>query len=88
MTLRLTLSSPGRRLLRSPRRRREADPRAATAAVREAAELAQAGRRASIAAAGFSRKRQNALRSKVYLPGRDSMRAAAPIYHKVPYAKV
>ena len=62
--------------------------RAATSAVREAAELAKAGGRASIAAAGFSRKWQNALRANVYPRGRDSMRAAALIYHKVPYAEV
>ena len=42
------------------------------------------GGRASIAAAGFSCKWQHALRSKLHPPGRDSMRAAALIYHKVP----
>ena len=62
--------------------------RAATAAVRDASELAKAGGRGSIAAAGFSRKWQNALRANVYPRGRDSMRAAALIYHKVPYAEV
>jgi hypothetical protein len=62
--------------------------KAATAAVREAAELAKTEGRASIAAAGFGRKWQNALRSKVYPPNRDSLRPAALIYHKVPYARV
>jgi hypothetical protein len=62
--------------------------KAATAAVREAAEIAKAEGRASIAGAGFGRRWQNALRSKVYPPNRDSMRPAALIYHKVPYAVV
>ncbi len=46
--------------------------------------LAKPGGRASIAAAGFSRKWQHVLRSKLHSAGRDSMRAAALIYHKVP----
>ena len=46
--------------------------------------LAKPGGRASVAAAGFSRKWQHALRSKLHSAGRDSMRAAALIYHKVP----
>jgi hypothetical protein len=62
--------------------------KAATAAVREAAELAKAEGRVSIAAAGFSRKWQNALRARLYPPNRDSLRPAALIYHKVPYARV
>jgi hypothetical protein len=62
--------------------------KSATAAVREAAELAKAEGRGSIAAAGFSRKWQNALRANLYPPNRDSMRPAALIYHKVPYAVV
>ncbi len=62
--------------------------KAATAAIREAAELAKARGRSTIAAAGYSRKWQNALQSKVYPPRRDSMRAAALIYHKIQYAQV
>ncbi len=50
--------------------------------------LKQEGGRANIAAAGYSRRWQNALRSKVYPPRRDSMRAAALIYHKIYYAQV
>jgi hypothetical protein len=60
--------------------------RAATAAVREAGEIAKRDGRASIAAGGFGSKWQNALRANVYPVGRDSIRAAAVIYHKVPYA--
>ncbi len=60
--------------------------RAATAAVREASDLAKRDGRASIAAGGFGPKWQNALRAKVYPEKRDSIRAAAVIYHKVPYA--
>jgi hypothetical protein len=88
MTLRLTLSAVAGGFLKAITEGEKPIARAATAAVREAAELAKAGGRASIAAAGFSSKWQNALRAKVYPPGRDSVRAAALIYHKVPYAQV
>lgn len=88
MTLRLTLSAVAGGFFKALTEGEKPIARAATAAVREAAELAKAGGRANIAAAGFSRKWQNALRAKVYPPGRDSMRAAALIYHKVPYAQV
>src|SRR3954471_24126259 len=62
--------------------------KAATAAVREAGEMAKRDGRASIAAAGFSRKWQNALRVNIYPPQGDSMRPAAFIYHKIRYAGV
>ena len=51
--------------------------RAATAAVREAAEMAKSAGRANIATAGFSRKWQNALRARIFPPNHDSMRALA-----------
>lgn len=62
--------------------------KAATAAVREAGELAKRDGRASIAAAGFSRKWQNALRVNLYPPQGDSLRPAAFIFHKIRYAGV
>jgi hypothetical protein len=62
--------------------------KAATAAVREAGEIAKRDGRASIAAAGFSRKWQNALRVNIYPPQGDSMRPAAFIFHKIRYAGV
>src|SRR4029078_10248040 len=62
--------------------------KAATAAIREAGEIAKRDGRASIAAAGFSRKWQNALRVNIYPPQGDSMRPAAFIYHKIRYAGV
>ena len=62
--------------------------RAATAAVREAGEIAKRTGRASIAAAGFSRKWQNALRVNVYPPQGDSLRPAAFLFHKIRYAGV
>jgi hypothetical protein len=62
--------------------------KAATAAVREAGEIAKRNGRASIAAAGFSRKWQNALRVNIYPPQGDSMRPAAFIFHKIRYAGV
>jgi hypothetical protein len=62
--------------------------KAATAAVREAGEIAKRNGHASIAAAGFSRKWQNALRVNVYPPLGDSMRPAAFLFHKIRYAGV
>lgn len=88
MSLRLTLSAVGGAFFRALTEGERPIAKAATAAVREAAELAKSGGRTSIATAGFSRKWQNALRANVYPPNRDSMRAAALIYHKVPYAEV
>lgn len=88
MSVRLTLSAVAGGFFRALTEGEKPMARAATSAVREAADLAKAGGRASIASAGFSRKWQNALQAKVYPRGRDSMRAAALIYHKVPYAQV
>jgi hypothetical protein len=88
MSVRLTLSAVAGGFFRALTEGEKPMARAATSAVREAAELAKAGGRASIAAAGFSKKWQNALRANVYPRGRDSIRAAALIYHKVPYAQV
>jgi hypothetical protein len=88
MSMRLTLSAIAGGFLRAMTEGERPIAKAATAAVREAAELAKSGGRTSIAAAGFSRKWQNALRANVYPRGRESMRAAALIYHKVPYAEV
>jgi hypothetical protein len=62
--------------------------KAATAAVREAGEVAKRNGRASIAAAGFSRKWQNALRVNIYPPQGDSLRPAAFVFHKIRYAGV
>jgi hypothetical protein len=71
--------------------------KAATRAIREIAEIVKSEGRASIAAAGFSKRWQNALRVDVYpggrtfkvnSPGNYSMNAAAWVYHKIPYAAV
>jgi hypothetical protein len=62
---------------------------AATQAVIEAGDIAKRDGRTSIAAAGFSRKWQNALRSRIYpAGGKLSLRPAAYIYHKIPYAHI
>lgn len=61
---------------------------AATAAVRDAAEQGKTEGRANIAAAGFSKKWQSALRADLYPKGRVSMRPAALLRHKIPYATV
>lgn len=86
MSVRLTVSAVAGAFLRALTEGEKPMAKAATLAVREAADLAKAGGRASIAAAGFGKKWQNALRANVYPRGRDSMRAVALIYHKVPYA--
>jgi len=88
MSVRLTVSAVAGGFLRALTEGEKPMAKAATSAVREAADVAKARGRASIAAAGFSKKWQNALRTNVYPRGRDSMRAAALIYHKVPYAQV
>jgi hypothetical protein len=88
MSLRITASAVANAFFKGITEGEKPIARAATAAVREAAELAKARGRANIAAAGFSRKWQNALRSKVYPPNRDSTRAAALVYHKIQYAHV
>lgn len=62
--------------------------RAATAAITEAGEIAKREGRASIAAGGFSRKWQNALRTRTYPSGQPSMNAAVFVYHKINYANV
>ncbi len=62
--------------------------KAATGAIVEAADIAKAKGRAAIASGGFSSKWQNALRAKVYPQGGISMKPAAFIYHKIPYAWV
>lgn len=62
---------------------------AATDAMRDAAEIAKNQGRANIAAAGFSKRWQNALRVDVFPDkGRISLTPAALIYHNIPYADV
>lgn len=61
---------------------------AATGAISDAADIAKATGRESIAAGGFSKKWQNALRSKLYPPSGTSSKPAAFIYHKIPYAGI
>lgn len=61
---------------------------AATKAVTQATNNAKAAGRASIAAAGFSARWQNALKSKVFPTGRVSLNAAGVISLKIPYASI
>jgi hypothetical protein len=61
---------------------------AGTSAITEAANIVKAEGRADIAAAGFSKKWQNALRANIYPKRQYSMDAAALIYHKIVYAGV
>lgn len=62
--------------------------KAATGAMKDTAELAKKRGRASIAAAGFSSRWQNALRADVYPTGKASMSPAAVIRHKIDYAGI
>jgi hypothetical protein len=62
--------------------------KAATAAMKDAGDVAKRIGRSSIASAGFSRKWQNALRVNVYPAQGDSLRPAAFIFHKIRYAGV
>jgi hypothetical protein len=62
--------------------------KAATAAVGDAAAIAKRDGRRDIAAGGLSRKWQNALRTKIFPPQGVSMRPAAIVYHRIPYAAV
>ncbi|AZV21478.1 DUF6441 family protein [Mesorhizobium sp. M7A.F.Ce.TU.012.03.2.1] len=66
------------------------DPIAAagTAAVTEAGDIVKRDGRHNIAAAGFSKRWQNALRVNVYPRRRNSMSAAALIFHNIRYAGV
>ena len=61
---------------------------AATAAMKDVGNLAKSQARASIAAGGFGSKWQNALRVDVYPTGASSLKPAAFVYHKIPYAAV
>jgi hypothetical protein len=68
-----------------------ADPMAAaaTAAITEVGMLAKTGGRASIAAAGFSTRWQNAYRLTIYPKrGKLSIDAAAYLKHNIPYSLV
>lgn len=61
---------------------------AGTAAIRKIGEEVKTKARASIAAAGFSLRWQQALRVDVYPVRGESLDAAAHIYHRIPYAGV
>ncbi|RWD05501.1 MAG: hypothetical protein EOS57_25670 [Mesorhizobium sp.] len=61
---------------------------AGTAAISEAGDIVKRQGRQDIAAAGFSRRWQNALRVNIYPRRKQSMNAAALIYHNIQYAGV
>jgi hypothetical protein len=89
MTLRFALSDVAKSFVETiVKEMQRPIAKAATAAIREAGDIAKRNGRASIAAAGFSRKWQNALRVNIYPPQGDSMHPAAFIYHKIRYAGV
>ena len=59
---------------------------AAQGAIRDVANMVKAEGRANIAAAGFSKRWQNAYRQDVFPRRGASINAAVWIYHKIPYA--
>ncbi|RWH86453.1 MAG: hypothetical protein EOR77_21635 [Mesorhizobium sp.] len=61
---------------------------AGTAAISEAGDIVKREGRADIAAAGFSKRWQNALRVNVYPRRKYSINAAALIFHNIRYAGV
>jgi hypothetical protein len=61
---------------------------AATLAMRDLAEHAKERGRANIAAAGFSKRWQNALRAEAYPRRKFSADAAVWLFHRIPYAGV
>lgn len=62
---------------------------AATAAMKEVADLAVREGRSNLASAGFSGRSQKAFTSKLYPKGgKVSLRAAARVYHKIGYFRV
>lgn len=89
MSARSTLSDVAKGFVGTiPREIERPIAKAGIAAVREAGEIAKSKGRASIAASGFSRKWQNALRVNIYPPQGDSLCPAAFIFHKIRYAGV
>lgn len=61
---------------------------AATAGVQTAGNNLKTRARADIAAAGFSKKWQNAFRVNFYPKGEESIDAAAFAFHKIPYSGI
>ncbi len=61
---------------------------AATAAMKDVTTKAKLDGRATIAAAGFSTKWQNALQSRVYPDKGTSINAAGIVYHKIRYSAI
>lgn len=89
MTLRLSFSALKGQFQKGVAAMQRPIAEAATGAIREAADIAKVEGRASIAAAGFGRKWQNALRADAFpKKGKVSMRPAALVHHKIPYAGV
>lgn len=62
--------------------------RAAGQTAKAFSDQAKAAGRASIAAGGFGPKWQNALRTKIFPPGGQSLKPAVMVYHKIPYSGV
>lgn len=88
MSVALVFSGPGGQFLAAAERQRQAVAKAATAAIRAAANDVKRNGRAAIARAGFSAKWQNALRVNVYPRAGDSIDAAAFVHHNIRYAGV
>lgn len=88
MTMRLTFSALRGQFRGAIKEIERPIARAATGAIAEAGLAAKTEGRANIGSAGFGKKWQNALRDKYYPKGRESMRPAVQLYHRIPYADV
>ena len=88
MSLRLLYAAVKGEFAQAMLKMREPMAIAAMGAMREAAQSVKQGGRATIAAAGFSRKWQNAFRVNLYPERGVSIDPAIFAYHKIPYAGV
>lgn len=88
MTVKLTYDGKPAAFLDRMLARHDAVARAATAAMKDASERLKADARAAIAKAGFGRRWQNTLRTKVFPVNKASVDAAVFMWHKIPYAGV
>ena len=88
MTLKFKISPPSIPYAESTKGIYKPMARAATAAIKDTTDQAKTLGRASIAAAGFSRKWQGALRGKTFPERGYSADAAGFIYSKIPYSAI
>lgn len=87
MTLRLRSETIGN-FTAAMKEHQDTIARAATATMRDVADLGKKAGRAAVASGGFSRKWQGSIQSKVFPPKGNSLHPAALVYSKISYAGV